>query len=51
MILIDFAISIIIEKFLKATLTNLLNKLYIYYFNFKIFILNGLQKIRNKIKI
>lgn len=47
----NFAILVIIKKFLKTILIILINKLYIHYFNFEIFILNGLQKIRNRAKI
>lgn len=50
-ILRDFVILIIIVKLLKVILTTSLKKLYIYYFNFKIYILNNLQKMRNKIKV
>lgn len=41
-ILMDFAIAIIIREFLIVILTILFKKLYMYYFNFKIFILNDL---------
>lgn len=41
-ILVDFANFIIIKEFLKAILTTLFKKLYIFYFNFEIFILNNL---------
>ena len=47
----DFAILVIIEELLKAILITLLKKLYISYFYFKIFILNDLQKTRNRVKI
>lgn len=50
-ILVDFAILVIIKKFLRAILIILLEKLYIYYFNIEIFILNDLQKTKNKPKI
>lgn len=41
-ILIEFYISIINIKILEAILISLIKKLFIYYFNFKIIILNDL---------
>lgn len=41
-VLIDFAILVIIRKLLKAILRILFKELYMHYFNFEIFISNGL---------
>lgn len=50
-VLVDFAILGIIGELWRAILTTLFEKVYTYYFNFEIFILNGLQKMRNGAKI
>lgn len=43
-VLVDFIILVIYGEFLKVILVIILGELYILYFNFEIFILNGLQK-------
>lgn len=50
-VLMDFAIPVIIGELLRAILTTPFKELYTRYFNFEIFILNGLQKTRNKEKV
>lgn len=43
-VLVDFAILVIIKKFLKVILAILFKDLYMFYFNYKILILNSLKK-------
>lgn len=50
-VLIDFAILVIIKELLRVTLVILSEELYMFYFNYEIFILNDLNKMKDKVKV
>lgn len=50
LILVNFIILIIIRKFLKVISVMLFGELYMLYFSYEIFILNSLNKMKDKIK-